>query len=61
MKKKKLLKKIESLREQIEKHKGKIEIEKQKSFHDEGCIAHWKKEIIVFEKQIEKAMKKLEE
>ena len=42
----------------MEAHKRKIEAERQKSFPDEGCIAHWEKEIINFRKQIEKAMKK---
>jgi len=60
MKKKKLQKKIESLREQIEEHKEKIRLEKQKSFPNEGCIIHWDKEIIAFEQQIEKAVRKLE-
>jgi len=60
MKKNKLRRKIESLRRQIIEHKEKIETERQKSFPNEGCIAHWEKEIRVFEKQIEKAMKKLE-
>ncbi|MBI4690481.1 MAG: hypothetical protein HY754_09490 [Nitrospirae bacterium] len=60
MKKKKLQKKIESLKEQIEDHKEKIRLEKQNSFPNEGCIIHWDKEIIAFEQQIEKAVKKLE-
>lgn len=60
MKKNKLQKKIESLKRQIIEHKEKIETERQKSFPNEGCIAHWEKEIIAFEKQIEKAIKKLE-
>jgi hypothetical protein len=60
-KRKRLRKKVESLREQIKNHKGKIEIEKQNSFPNEGLIAHWEKEIMAFEKQIEKAMSKLEE
>ncbi len=61
MKKGKLRKKIESLREQIAIHQNKIALEKQNSFPDKGCISHWEKEITAFEKQIEKAMKKLEE
>jgi len=61
VKKKRLRKKIASLMEQIEIHKGKIEGERQKYFPHEGCIAHWEKEIMTFEKQIEKASKKLEE
>jgi len=61
VKKKRLRKKIESLMEQIEKHKEKIETERQKSFPHEGCIAHWEKEIMTFKRQIEKASKKLEE
>lgn len=61
MKKKKLQKKIESLRGQIEEHKEKIRLEKQKSFPNEGCIIHWENEIIAFERQIEKAVRKLEE
>ncbi|MBM4140817.1 MAG: hypothetical protein FJ242_04890 [Nitrospira sp.] len=60
MKKNKLQKKIESLKRQIIERKEKIETERQKSFPNEGCIAHWEKEIIAFEKQIEKAIKKLE-
>jgi hypothetical protein len=40
-------------------HKEKIEAERQKSFPDEGSTAHWEKEIMVFEKQIEKTEKKL--
>jgi uncharacterized coiled-coil DUF342 family protein len=60
MKKDKLRKKIESLRRQIMEHIEKIETERQKSFPNEGCIAHWEKEILAFEKQIEKAVKKLE-
>ena len=60
MKRKKLQKKIESLREQIIEHKEKNEVERQKSFPNEGCINHWEKEIRAFENQIEKAMKKLE-
>ncbi|OGW44126.1 MAG: hypothetical protein A2Y66_07455 [Nitrospirae bacterium RBG_13_41_22] len=60
LKGKRLRKKIESLREQIERHKEKIEIEKRKSFPNEGCILHWEKEIMAFEKQIEKAMTRLE-
>jgi len=61
MKRKKLRKKIESLRKQIKEHEEKIEAERKKSFPHEGCIAHWEREIMTFEKQIEKAMKKLEE
>ena len=53
MKRKKLLKKIESLKAMIEEHKRKIEIERQKSFPDEGCIAHWEKELLNFKSQIE--------
>ena len=60
MKKKKLQKKIESLRGQIEEHKEKIKMEKQKSFPNEGCIIHWEKEITAFERQIEKAVRRLE-
>jgi peptidoglycan hydrolase CwlO-like protein len=61
MKKAKLRKKVESLRSQIKNHKEKIERERQKSFPDEGCISHWEKEIISFENQIEKAIRKLGE
>lgn len=60
LKKKKLQKKIESLREQIDEHKGKIRSEKQKSFPSEGCINHWEKEITAFERQIEKAVRRVE-
>ena len=60
MKRKKLQKKIESLKEQIEGHREKIKVERQKSFPNEGCISHWEKEIIAFEKQIENVIKKLE-
>ncbi|HLA00579.1 MAG TPA: hypothetical protein VJZ24_02960 [Thermodesulfovibrionales bacterium] len=49
------------MRKQIERHKEKIDEEEHKSFSNEGLIAHWEKEIIAFEKQIEKALKKLEE
>jgi len=58
--KKKLQKKIGSLRAQIEEHKEKIRLEKQKSFPNEGCITHWEKEITAFEQQIEKAVRRLE-
>jgi uncharacterized coiled-coil DUF342 family protein len=61
MKGSKLRKKIESLKRQIVKHQEKIDMERQNSFPDEGCIAHWEKEISTFKKQIEKAMKKLGE
>lgn len=47
-------------REQINSHKEKISAESQKSFPDEGCIAHWEKEIMAFERQIEKVKQKLE-
>lgn len=60
MKSKKLRKKIESLRERTKEHKEKIEIERQKPLPNEGCIAHWEKEIMAFENQIEEAIKKLE-
>lgn len=60
MKKKKLQKKIESLQEQIDEHKEKIRTEKQKSFPGEGCISHWEKEITAFERQIEKAVRRME-
>ena len=60
MKKKKLQKKIESLREQIDEHKEKIRSEKQKSFPSEGCISHWEKEITAFERQIERAVSRME-
>jgi len=60
MKKKKLQKKIESLRQQLDEHKEKIRFEKQKSFPNEGCITHWEKEITTFERQIEKAVRRLE-
>jgi len=60
LKRKRLQKKIESLREQIKNHKEKIEAEKQKSFPNEGLIAHWEKEIMSFKKQIEKSLTKLE-
>jgi len=59
MRKNKLRKKIKSLKEQIMKHNEKIRVERQKFFPNEGCIAHWEKEIMAFEKQIEKAVKKL--
>ena len=60
MKRKKLQKKIESLREQILEHREKIVGERQKPFPHIGLINHWEKEIMAFENQIEKAMKKLE-
>ncbi|MBI4823121.1 MAG: hypothetical protein HY805_02680 [Nitrospirae bacterium] len=60
MKGKRLRRKIESLKRQIEEHKVKIKEERQISFPDEGCIAHWGKEIAAFENQIKKAMQKLE-
>ena len=61
LKRKRLRKKIESLRERIKEHKEKIETERQKYFPNEGIINHWEKEIMGFEKQIEKAISKLEE
>ncbi|MBI4849715.1 MAG: hypothetical protein HY808_14290 [Nitrospirae bacterium] len=60
MKRNKLRKKIESLRKQVKEHEDKVQAEKQKSFPNDGCVAHWQKEITAFENQIEKAMKKLE-
>jgi len=60
MKRKRLKKKIESLRERITEHKEKIEAERLKSFSDEGCIAHWEKEIKAFEDQVQKTMGRLE-
>ena len=60
MKRKKLKKKIESLSDRIKEHKDKIAAERQISFPDEGCIAHWEKEIAVFKKEIDKTLRKLE-
>ncbi len=60
MKRKRIRKKIESLKDMIEEHKRKIEAERQASFPDKGLIAHWEKEITNFRNQIEKTMKKEE-
>lgn len=43
----------------IDEHERKIEEEKHKSFPDEGCIAHWERQIVNFKNQIKKAVGKL--
>lgn len=60
MKRKKLLRKLDSLKEMIERHKIKIDEENRKSFPYGGCIRHWEVEITVFEEQIKKIREKLE-
>jgi hypothetical protein len=58
MDKKKRLKKIESLKKQKEKHRGKIDSYKGKNPY---LIAYWEKEIERFDAEISEEMRKLDE
>lgn len=56
---KRLKKKIEGLRKQVNQHEEKIKRERLKTSPDEGMIKHWKVEIASFKKGIEKIIKRL--
>jgi hypothetical protein len=56
---KRLKKKIEGLRKQINQHEEKIKRERLHNLPDEGMIKHWKVEIASFKKGIEKTLKRL--
>ena len=59
MDKKRFLKRIQSLQQQIDEHKEKIVQEKQNPNPDEGLIQHWQREITAFMKSIERVEKRL--
>jgi peptidoglycan hydrolase CwlO-like protein len=54
-----LKKRIESLNQQITKHKSKIMAEQTKPVSDKGKIHHWEAEIEAFNNSLAKALKRL--
>jgi hypothetical protein len=59
MSKKKFLKSVESIRQQIIRHCQKIADEEQKPSPDQNLINHWRKEISGLEKSLARAEKRL--
>jgi uncharacterized protein YaaR (DUF327 family) len=57
--KKRILKSVKSFEELILEHNEKIVKENAKSIPDKGLIRYWKREIVTYTEEIEKAQRRL--
>jgi hypothetical protein len=57
--KRNIRKAIDSLRSRIEEHEQKVRMEMMKAAPDGGAIEHWRREIELFNRQLEHAQLRL--